>query len=54
MADEQKYIVIARVETEYEDCEVVEEGAMFMMTHRQVFGPDTKENCENWKSQNCK
>lgn len=52
--EDNKYIVAARVETENEDCIVVEEGAMIMATHRKVFGPDTKENCERWKSRNCK
>lgn len=53
MAD-KKYIVAARVETDNKDCIVVEEGAMMMATHRRVYGPDTKENCERWKRSNCK
>jgi len=53
MAD-KKYIVAARVETDNKDCIVVEEGAMIMATHRVVYGPDTKEKCEQWKSRNCK
>ena len=53
MADKQ-YVVAARVETKYEDCIVVEADAMIMGTHRVVYGPDTKENCENWKRRNCK
>ncbi len=52
MAD-KKYIVAARVETDNKDCIVVEEGAMIMATHRVVYGPDTKEKCEQWKSWNC-
>lgn len=35
MAD-KKYAVAARVETENEDCIVVEENAMIMATHRVV------------------
>ncbi len=50
---EKKYIVIAKVDTEYEDCQVVEENAMFVATHRQVFGPDSKEKCEQWEKDNC-
>lgn len=53
MAD-KKFVVAARVETENKDCIVVEESAMIMATHRIVFGPDTKGNCERWKSRNCK
>jgi hypothetical protein len=53
MAD-KKYIVAARVESNNKDCIVVEEGAMIMATHRRVYGPDTKENCERWKRSNCK
>ncbi len=54
MANNEKYIVAARVETENKDCIVAPADAMIMATHRKVFGPDTKENCENWKSRNCK
>jgi len=50
----KKYIVAARVNTSYEDCIVVEEGAMIMATHRVVYGPDTKEKCEEWKRRNCR
>lgn len=53
MAD-TKYVVAARVDTKYEDCIVVEEDAMIMATHRVVYGPDTRENCEAWKRSNCK
>jgi hypothetical protein len=53
MAD-KKYIVAARVGTDHKDCIVVEESAIIMATHRKVFGPDTKENCERWKRGNCK
>jgi hypothetical protein len=50
---EKKYIVIAKVDTEYEDCQVVEEDAMFVGTHRQVFGPDSEAKCKKWKNENC-
>ena len=53
MAD-KKYIVAARVESGNKDCIVVEEDAIIMATHRRVYGPDTKENCERWKRSNCK
>ena len=53
MAD-TKYVVAARVETKYKDCVVAPEGSMIMATHRVVYGPDTKEKCEAWKSRNCK
>ncbi len=51
---EKKYIVAARVETDNKDCIVVEEGSMIMATHRVVYGPATKEKCEDWKRRNCK
>jgi hypothetical protein len=51
---ETKYVVAARVETKYKDCIVVEEGAIVVGTHRVVYGPDTKEKCEQWKRRNCK
>ncbi len=50
---EKKYIVAARVDDE-KDCIIAPEDAMIMATHRVVFGPDTKENCEKWKKKNCK
>lgn len=54
MAENEKHIVAAGVETKYEDCLVVPADAMIIATHRKVFGPDTKENCEKWKRENCK
>lgn len=50
---EKKYIVAARVD-DNKDCIIAPEDAMIMATHRVVFGPDTKENCEKWKKKNCK
>lgn len=54
MANEDKYIVVARVNTNYEDCFVAPADAMIIATHRRVYGPDTKQKCEQWKSRNCK
>lgn len=51
---ETKYVVAARVGTNYEDCIVAPEGSMIMATHRIVYGPDTRENCEAWKRSHCK
>lgn len=51
---DKKFIVIAEVETEYENCQVIEAGANFAATHRKVFGPDSREACERWKQQNCR
>jgi hypothetical protein len=53
MAD-QKYVVAARVGTSYKDCIVVPEDAIIVATHRVVYGPDTKEKCEQWKRSHCK
>ena len=50
---DKKYIVAARVETDDKDCFVAPADTMIVATHRKVFGPDTKENCEKWKSRNC-
>ena len=52
MADE-KYIVAARVDSDNKDCIVAPADAMIMATHRKVYGPDTKEKCEEWKRRNC-
>ncbi len=54
MGNEDKYIVAARINTTYEDCIVAPVDAMIIATHRKVYGPDTKQKCEAWKSQNCK
>ncbi len=53
MAD-KKYIVAASVDSDNKDCMVVEEDAIIIGTHRKVYGPDTKENCERWKRSNCR
>jgi hypothetical protein len=53
MANENKYIVAAEVDTKYKGCIVAPADAMIMATHRRVYGPDTKENCERWKNKNC-
>ncbi len=52
MGNNDKYIVVARVETKNKDCIVVPQDAMVMATHRKVYGPDTKQSCENLKSRN--
>lgn len=50
---EKKYVVAARVDDDKE-CVVAPADAMIAATHRVVFGPDTKENCEKWKRRRCK
>lgn len=54
MGNENEYIVAARVGTNYEDCIVAPADSMIVATHRKVYGPDTKANCEKWKRANCK
>ena len=51
--NDKKYVVAANVSNE-KDCMIAAEDDMIIATHRVVFGPDTKENCERWKRQNCK
>lgn len=48
-----RYIVIARVETHYEDCSVIPEDNVFPATHFRAFGPDTRKKCEDWMAENC-
>ena len=50
---QEKYVVAARVD-DNKDCIVAPADSMIQATHRVVFGPDTKENCEKWKAKNCK
>ena len=54
---ENVYIVVARVDSSkggnHTDCQVVEEGADFLAIYKKVYGPDTEENCTNWKEENC-
>lgn len=54
MVEENKYIVAAEVNTKYKGCIIAPADSMIMATHRIVYGPDTRQNCENWKRQNCK
>ena len=49
----EKYVAAARVDNE-KDCIIKSSGAMIAAAHRVVFGPEIKENCEKWKSSNCK
>lgn len=54
MGDRVEYIVVAKVGTRFEGCIIAPADALIMATHRKVYGPDSKQNCENWKRQNCK
>jgi len=54
MGNEKRYVVAAEVATKYKGCIVAPEDSMIVATHTVVFGPDTRENCEKWKKQNCK
>ncbi|HMC22380.1 MAG TPA: hypothetical protein VKL19_11060 [Thermoanaerobaculia bacterium] len=37
----------------YEDCIVYGPGQAVPATYQDVYGPDTRENCERWKKQHC-
>lgn len=51
--ENQKHIVIARVDTKYEDCRIVPEGNMFPATHFKAFGPASEKECSDWQKKNC-
>ena len=56
MPQETRYIVAALVASSGEkeqDCMVVEEDAIIIATHRQVYGPASREECEQWAAENC-
>ncbi len=46
------YIVVRDINSPFE-CTVLDEDAVFEGAKKKVFGPDTKEVCEEWKSENC-
>ncbi len=48
-----KFIVAARIGSDYGDCIVAPEDALIVETHRKVFGPASEEECEQWRKQNC-
>jgi hypothetical protein len=51
-----RYIVAARVDSsgkKEQNCMVVEEDAIIIGTHRKVYGPASREECEQWKAENC-
>lgn len=50
---EKKFVVAARVDDK-KDCIIAPADAVIMATHRVVFGPETKQNCEKWIATNCK
>ena len=52
--NEKRYIVAASVGSDHADCIVAEEDALIVATHRKVFGPASKQECERWLRQNCK
>lgn len=60
-----RYIVAARIETAYKNCIVVRENdalvgahglsfAPASRTHKKVFGPASREECEKWRAANCR
>jgi hypothetical protein len=54
---DDKFIVIALVGSTDTDrpfgCRIVEEDATYPLNYRPVFGPDTRAECEAWRSENC-
>lgn len=52
-AGRERYIVAARVETEYEDCFIAKETDKIIDTHRQVYGPASRRECEAWMAKHC-
>ena len=51
------HIVIASVEEptngKYLQCSVIKKYAIFLGTHRKVYGPVTKRECKIWAENNC-
>ena len=51
----EQFIVIALATSTapaFEDCQIVPADASFVATHKQVFGPASKEECEKWVAEN--
>lgn len=48
-----QYIVIATVETKYENCRVIPADNVYDQGSFKAFGPDTQVKCEEWKRANC-
>lgn len=50
------YVVISSTltGTDYRDCKVIPSGDPFPTTYRQVFGPDSEKECNQWVAKNCK
>ena len=54
---EDRYIVASRVATtgdKHENCLIVKEGDYYPATHAQVYGPETRAQCEQWVARNCR
>jgi len=50
------YIVISMTlegARKYEGCQVIEYGDIYPAIFRQVYGPDSKHECEKWVKSNC-
>ncbi|MDQ3132356.1 MAG: hypothetical protein M3Q99_16535 [Acidobacteriota bacterium] len=52
----EQFIVIAlatSTDTNFEECRIIAQGTQFDATHKQVYGPESKEDCEQWAIENC-
>lgn len=54
-AREREYRVASRVNggKKHEDCIVYGPDEVIPATHRNVFGPSTRQECERWAAENC-
>ena len=52
----ERFVVIAVVGSSspgFQGCSIIPEGAPHIMTHRVVFGPETKKRCTEFLASNC-
>jgi hypothetical protein len=50
------YVVISTTltGTDYRGCKVIPSGESYPDIYRQVFGPDSEKECNQWAAKNCK
>lgn len=50
------YVVISKTLVEakkYEDCKIIPSGDVYPAIYRQVYGPASRRECEQWTASHC-
>jgi hypothetical protein len=57
MSEEDKRYIVAALTVssgkQYQDCILAAEDDFIPATHNRVYGPASREDCEQWMAENC-